>query len=179
MLLSALDGTLATLFTQCVFYFQVFGVANGASVKTIQLEDVSSPFSVFSSTYRCSMMVRCRNYRRAHNKTWSDHGRKPEQYYCAYSWKRRVYCITFDPPPPAFDTSLFQKRTCRQWAESSYGLTKSDEFLYLKGSAIDKDTHCYRPSLLWKLFASDAGRAHTNLILGTVITGLSLLLLIT
>ena len=85
MLLSALQGTIVTLLARCVLNFQVVGIANAANVQKVEVDDVSSSISTFSSTYRCSMLRQCKSYRKANNKTWSDHGRKSDQYYCAYS----------------------------------------------------------------------------------------------
>jgi len=152
-------------------------VAAAAYVPKVELDDVSASIETFSSTYRCSLVKACQRYRRANNRTVSDHGRKSTQYYCAYSWKTKVYCNTFDPPPPAFDTSIFKKPTCEQRTEGINGMTKNDEFLYLQGSGIDNDAECNKPSFLWTLFASDSSSMHCNFILGTTIAGLSLVLL--
>ena len=170
--------TNAKWMTCCVLSIQVISRVNAAVyVQKVEVDDVSSAFSTFSSTYRCSMLRQCKSYRKANNKTWSDHGRKSDQYYCAYSWKKKVYCNTFDPPPPSYDTSIFKKPTCEERTEGRNGMTKKDEYLYLQGSVIDSDVECNRPSLLWTLFASDASSVYCNFILGMVFTSLSIVLL--
>ena len=157
---------------------QIVSMVNVAAyVPKVEVDDVSASIETFSSTYRCSMVTECQRYRRVNNRTVSDHGRQSTQYYCAYSWKKKVYCNTFDPPPPAFDTSIFKKQTCEQRTEGRNGMTKNDEFLYLQGSVIDNDIECNKPSFLWTLFTSDGNRVLCSFILGATIAGLSLVLL--